>query len=185
MRQSERKPLVVMTPKSLLRLPEAASPLEAFTSGSFEEALDDPALPPPQATRRVVLTSGKFFYDLDAHRRQASVGEVAILRVEELYPFPAERIAALLERYERIEDVIWAQEEPRNMGAWNYLSEELRRVLAPGQSLRAVTRRESPSPATGSHRRHVAQQAALVAEALVGAPEGRAANPPRKVGAAG
>jgi 2-oxoglutarate dehydrogenase E1 component len=133
----------------------------------------------------VVLTSGKLFYDLDAHRRQASVGDVAILRLEELYPFPAERVAALLERYERIEDVVWAQEEPRNMGAWNYLSEELRRVLAPGQSLRAVTRRESPSPATGSNRRHVAQQAALVAEALVGAPEGRAASPPRKVGAAG
>lgn len=165
-RRDELKPLVVMTPKSLLRHRDAASPAASFTRGAFEEVLPDPALPDPSAVRRIVLCTGKVWYDLDAGRRERGVGDVAIHRIEQLYPYPAEQLTRLLARSRSAKDVVWVQEEPRNMGAWDFLDERLTAALAAGQTLRYVGRPSSPSPATGSFKRHLAEQRSLVAEAL-------------------
>jgi multifunctional 2-oxoglutarate metabolism enzyme len=169
-RRSERKPLVVLTPKSLLRHREAVSSAAEFSSGTFREVLDDGAAGDPSRVRRVVLSAGKVFYDLDAHRREAGVGDVALLRIEQLYPFPAGRLQSALARYAAATDIVWTQEEPRNMGAWTFLSERLPAILAKGQELRYAGRPRSASPATGSYRRHVAEQKALVAEAFAARP---------------
>ncbi len=169
----ERKPLIVMTPKSLLRNPEAVSPLAAFTGGTFTEVLVDPGAGAPEKARRVVLAAGKIFYELDARRRELGIDSLVILRMEQFYPFPGERIEALLARHAHVRDVAWVQEEPRNMGAWSFMSEHLRFCLAPGQTLRYVGRPRSPSPATGSQRRHQLEQREILDEALAGLAEGQ------------
>ena len=166
-RDGVRKPLVVMTPKSLLRLREATSPAASLVAGAFEPVLDDASIADPSAVRRIVLCAGKVFYELDAARREAGGGEVAIARLEQLYPFPADAIRAVLDRYPGAADVCWAQEEPRNMGAWSFLDERLRRLVPEG-GLRYAGRHAGASTATGSHKRHLAEQAALVREALAG-----------------
>ncbi len=164
-RREERKPLVVLTPKSLLRHREAVSEPGVLSEGTFEEVLDDRAAD-PAATRRVVLCAGKLYYDLAAGRREAGLQDAAIVRIEQLYPYPEERVRRALARYGSAGDVVWAQEEPRNMGAWDFLDERLLECLAPGQRLRYAGRPRSGSPATGSYRRHVAEQRAVVREAL-------------------
>jgi 2-oxoglutarate dehydrogenase E1 component len=162
----EKKPLVVFTPKSLLRLPECVSTAADFTEGSFAEVLED-ELVTADRVRRVVLTSGKVFYDLDAYRREKGVDDVAVIRLEQYYPYPSEHLGRLLQKkYGTVHDIVWLQEEPRNMGAWDFLDELVRKVLAPGQTLRYIGRPPSSSPATGSAKRHAAEQAALAAEAF-------------------
>ncbi len=161
-----RKPLVVMSPKSLLRHPLAVSPLEALVSGRFQPLLPDPAQPDPAGVARVVLCSGKLFYDLAAARDADRNGRVAILRLEELYPVPHEALAAELARYPAGVEVVWAQEEPGNMGAGDYLERNLRPLLPPGRPLTVVARPPSASPAVGSHTRHKLEQEQLVREAL-------------------
>ncbi|HEX5042088.1 MAG TPA: multifunctional oxoglutarate decarboxylase/oxoglutarate dehydrogenase thiamine pyrophosphate-binding subunit/dihydrolipoyllysine-residue succinyltransferase subunit [Candidatus Polarisedimenticolaceae bacterium] len=156
---SLRKPLVVMTPKSLLRLPAAVSSAEELHGGRFRQVLDD-ARVRPEAVRRLLLCTGKIAYEL---MESAGVREdVAVVRLEQLYPFPGEELARILARYGEAETV-WVQEEPRNMGAFAFVREHLDRPL------RYVGRPPSPSPATGSSRRHVASQKQLLEEAL-GAP---------------
>ena len=160
-----RRPLVLMTPKSMLRHRRAVSPFEQLVEGRFEEVLDDPD-PPPQV-ERLVLCAGKLYYDLLAARdEQAEQGEPnsALVRIEQLYPFPAERLAALAERWPRAE-VVWAQEEPRNRGAWSYLKDRLPPLLG-GRALAYAGRRASASPAVGSLSQHRREQAELVARAL-------------------
>jgi 2-oxoglutarate dehydrogenase complex dehydrogenase (E1) component-like enzyme len=115
--------------------------------------------------KRVVLTAGKVYYDLKAGRDQARAN-VPIIRIEQLYPFPQPMIADALNRYPNGTEVVWVQEEPRNMGAWPFLHERLTAQLRPGQSLRYVGRPISAAPATGSHHRHEEQQHALVAAAI-------------------
>ncbi|MFH1531281.1 MAG: 2-oxoglutarate dehydrogenase E1 component [Pseudomonadota bacterium] len=165
--RSFRKPLVLMAPKSLLRHPRALSPIGELREGRFHEILDDPD--PPASVRRVVLCSGKVYYDLVAAREAAGVADAAILRVEQLYPLHGERLQALLEAYGSAEDVCWVQEEPRNRGAWTFIAPRLAALL-PGRTLRYAGRPASASPATGSPRVHRDTQAALVREAL-GIPE--------------
>jgi 2-oxoglutarate dehydrogenase E1 component len=165
-RRSERKPLIVLTPKSLLRHREAVSPVAAFSSGTFEEVLDDRALAEPARVLRVALSAGKVFYDLDAHRREAGDHDTALVRIEQLYPFPAAQVRAALARYPAATDVVWVQEEPRNMGAWEFLDGRLAECLADGQGLRYAGRPRSGSPATGSFKRHLAEQRALVLDAF-------------------
>jgi 2-oxoglutarate decarboxylase len=174
-RRALKKPLVVLTPKSLLRHPQAVSALEGLTSGSFEEVLDDPRRPSPESVRRVVISSGKLFYELEGYRREAGIGDVALLRLEQLYPYPAGAMGELLARYSLVSEVVWAQEEPRNMGAFGFLADLLRGELSAGQTLSYVGRPPSPSPATGSHRRHLAEERALVEEALGKSGENHAA----------
>jgi len=159
-----RKPLVVMSPKSLLRHPEAVSPLAELSGGRFQKLLADPAAEPAEV-RRVVLTSGKLYYELSAARAARKLRGVALLRLEQLYPFPAAELAAELGRFPAATELCWAQEEPANMGARRHLELHLPPLLA-GRALSYVSRPASASPASGSATRHRLEQESLVAEAL-------------------
>ncbi|MBV9504471.1 MAG: multifunctional oxoglutarate decarboxylase/oxoglutarate dehydrogenase thiamine pyrophosphate-binding subunit/dihydrolipoyllysine-residue succinyltransferase subunit [Acidobacteriia bacterium] len=167
-RRGTRKPLVVFTPKSLLRHPRAVSILRDFTSGGFQEILgDDSSMADPGRISRVVFCSGKIYYDLLAAREQQNAGHVALIRVEQLYPFAADQARDILARYPVTAEVVWAQEEPRNMGAWRLMEEQFEPLLEPdGRAIRYVGRPESASPATGSGRRHQQEQAELITDAL-------------------
>jgi len=165
-RRGVLKPLVIFTPKSLLRHPRAVSTVHDFTAGGFQEVMDDGAAD-VAAVNRVVFCSGKVYYDLLAGRDQRKTGNVALVRVEQLYPFAANRVREILERYAASAEVVWAQEEPRNMGGWHFIQDVLQPILEPsGRRVRYVGRKESASPATGSGKRHQAEQTALVAGAL-------------------
>jgi len=164
-KRSFRKPLIVMTPKSLLRHPRALSPLSDLSRGEFQEVLEDPAR--PAKPRRLILCSGKIFYDLLKAREDGGDPSTAIVRVEQLYPFPAQILAGILEGYRSVRDRLWVQEEPRNRGAWMFMSERFAREL-PGVPLSYVGREEAASPATGSHQVHTREQAEIMAEALGG-----------------
>jgi len=161
-----RKPLVVMSPKSLLRHPQAVSPLADLVEGRFRPVLLDPVAPPVAGVRRVVLCSGKLFYELAAARDAEGARDVAIHRLEELYPFPAEALRAELSRCRPGVEVVWAQEEPANMGACDYVDRNLEPVLPRGARFAVVARPPSASPAVGSHTRHKLEQEQLVREAL-------------------
>jgi 2-oxoglutarate dehydrogenase E1 component len=162
---SNRKPLIAMTPKSLLRHRQCVSSSTELVEGSFRVVLDDPEAPLERA-ERLLLTSGKIHYDLEAWRRERGIGEVAICRLEQLYPFPRNDVARLLARAAHARDVVWVQEEPKNMGGWGYVAERVGELVAAGQRLRYVGRPRASSPATGSFRRHQAEQAAIVTEAF-------------------
>ena len=161
------KPLVVFTPKSLLRHPRCLSPLQELAEGRFQPVIDDRATD-PAAARRVVLVSGKLYYDLLQAREHAGTREVAFVRVEQLYPFPAAELGVVLARYPQAE-LVWAQEEPRNMGAWRFVRERFLdgEVPDPARRLpRYIGRSHLAAPAPGSHKVHVAEQEAIVGEAL-------------------
>jgi multifunctional 2-oxoglutarate metabolism enzyme len=164
MKNDPRKPLIVMTPKSLLRHPQATSVVNELTTGRFEPVLPDAKLAAGDATR-IVITSGKVYYDLAA-ARDAANANVPVIRLEQYYPFPQPMLAAALAQFPQATEILWVQEEPRNMGAWPFLHERLAGLLKPGQTLRYVGRPISASPATGSHHRHEDQQKALVAAAI-------------------
>src|SRR6185312_4897845 len=151
-------PLVVFTPKSLLRNPEVASPLAAFSQGSFQTVLAEEAAA-PEAVRRVIACSGKIYYDLLKARKAREKSDTAIIRVEQLYPFPAAEISAEWAKYPKAQQLRWVQEEPENMGGWTFMEPRLRALLPPKAKLMGISRRESPSPATGSLRRHQQEQA--------------------------
>jgi 2-oxoglutarate dehydrogenase complex dehydrogenase (E1) component-like enzyme len=157
-----RRPLIAFTPKSLLRLKAAVSELDEFTSGAFQPVLPDPA--GTAAVRRVLLCTGKIYYDLAAERVKRDVKDVAILRVEQLYPLPAEQIRAELDRRPDAE-VVWVQEEPANQGAWPFMALNLVEHLG-GRRLLRVSRRASASPAVGSHAVHAQQQQDILAAAF-------------------
>jgi len=171
MRRDHRAPLVLFTPKSLLRAPRATSAVEDLTSGCFREVLDDPAVPDPAVVERVVFCCGKLYYDLLEHR-EARCGDgapdVALVRVEQLYPWPEEGVAAVIHRYKNAAQVFWAQEEPANMGAWTFVRERIQGALLPGEKLAYAGRVASASPAVGSARIHRAEQRALVDAAFAG-----------------
>jgi len=160
-----RKPLVVLSPKSLLRHPRAVSRLTDLTDGAFHPVLADPADPDPAGVQRVAITSGKLFYALEAGREERGWGGVAILRLEELYPFPAEALRTALARYPESAEVCWVQEEPANQGAWDFVSWRIADLLG-GRRLRYIGRREAASPATGSYKVHQAEEDALIQAAL-------------------
>ncbi|WP_245820869.1 multifunctional oxoglutarate decarboxylase/oxoglutarate dehydrogenase thiamine pyrophosphate-binding subunit/dihydrolipoyllysine-residue succinyltransferase subunit [Geodermatophilus pulveris] len=164
------RPLVVFTPKSLLRAKAAVSPVSDFTDESFRPVLPDPGVGGEPlddgAVRRVLLCSGKVAYDLLAQREATGTADTAVVRVEQLYPLPAEEVVRQLERYPSAEDVVWVQEEPANMGAWQFMAVNLPEHLPAGRRLRPVTRRASASPAVGSAKVHEAEQKQLVAQAF-------------------
>jgi 2-oxoglutarate dehydrogenase E1 component len=162
-----RRPLVLMQPKSLLRLPQAASRLTDLASGSFQPVIDDPleTLVPDQV-RRVVFCSGKLYYDLVGQERN---GQVALVRVEELYPWPHEAVGAILDRYSGAEEVVWAQEEPKNMGAWAFVAPRLRAAVGNAMPIRYIGRPERASPAEGYASAHNEQQAKIIADVLASA----------------
>jgi 2-oxoglutarate dehydrogenase complex dehydrogenase (E1) component-like enzyme len=156
------RPLIVFTPKSMLRLKAATSTPTDFTSGHWQPVLADPEAPAASGVTRVVLSAGKVHYDLAAHRRKTSDSSVALLRVEQLYPTPGAQIREALAAYPNATDVVWVQEEPANYGAWSHMALNLPEQLAPGTQLRRISRRAAASPAVGSHRVHESEQAALV-----------------------
>lgn len=152
--RSWRKPLVVFTPKSLLRHPKATSALSELSEGRFQRVLPDTSLPNPAAVRRVLLCSGKVYYTLEQRREELKRNDVAIVRVEQFYPLPDEHLRAALELYPEGTPVVWIQEEPENMGAWRHLRARFgNRVLA-RHPLSCIARAESASPATGSASSH-------------------------------
>ncbi len=163
-----RRPLIVFTPKSMLRLKAASSPVDEFTSGAFRPVLPDSIELDAQAVSRVLLASGKIVWDLEAERAKRDDKTTAILRVEQLAPIPGEELAALLKDYPNAE-IVWTQDEPRNQGAWPFMALGLPDALAEfGESrpVRVVSRPSSASPATGSHKKHAVEQEALVAAAF-------------------
>jgi 2-oxoglutarate decarboxylase len=161
-----RKPLVVLTPKSLLRNRECVSRQAEFRAGGFESTLRDPKRPDLKSIDRLVFTSGKVYYDLDAFRSAEPFDHVAVCRIEQLYPFPVDAVSRLMSEAGPQCEVVWVQEEPRNMGGWSYVSDRIREMPGGRQSLRYVGRPRSSSTATGSHRHHLAEQQALVEQAF-------------------
>src|SRR6058998_2806784 len=165
-RHAELRPLVLFTPKSLLRLPQAASRLEELTTGRFRPVLDDPEGDARRAATRLVLCSGKVYYDLLLSPRRAQAQHVAIGRVELLYPFPTSEIAELIKRYPRVAEIVWVQEEPRNMGPQKFMKPQLRELVGPDVAVRDIGRPERSSPAEGYPAAHAAEQARIVTAAL-------------------
>ena len=163
MHREVRKPLIVFSPKGMLRAPAAASPASAFTSGSFQEVVGDPNA--PETVRRVLLCSGKIAHELSAQRDQREA-PAAIVRVEQLYPWPGDEIGEALERYPDANEVYWIQDEPENMGPWPFAHGRLHRLLRERWTLRHRSRFESASPATGSHTVHDQEFEQLVNEAF-------------------
>ena len=158
-----RRPLVLMQPKSLLRLVAAASKLEDLTSGTFKPVLDDPvASQHREAVQRLVFCSGHVYYELTMAERPANV---AVIRVEELAPWPRE-IGELVDQYPNVEEVAWAQEEPKNMGGWTYVQPRLRASIGTLTTLRYIGRPERASPAEGYQTSHAIEQARIVKDAL-------------------
>jgi 2-oxoglutarate dehydrogenase E1 component len=157
-----RKPLIVMSPKSLLRNPRAVSPIEEIRSGRFQEVIEDPARAEgtldPRSVRRVLICTGKVFYSLLDARSEHAFDDVALIRLEQIHPFPFEKLESLLAGYDT-RDFIWVQEEPWNMGAWTFVSERIRQILTKGARLRYAGRPESAATATGSYRKHEQQEA--------------------------
>ena len=176
MRMSTRKPLVVMTPKSLLRHKLAVSSLDELANGTFQRLIPDSNVPDTTSSakkvRRIVLCSGKVYYDLFEQAQKQAIKDIALVRVEQLYPFPRAELVAELQRFGTASEVIWCQEEPQNQGAWYQIQHHLRACLQARQTLNYAGRVASPTPAAGHMAEHIAEQAALVADALVNAVNG-------------
>jgi len=166
MHRNFRKPLIVMTPKSLLRYERSTSRLEKFTSGSFQTVIDDPRSPERDGVRRLVLCSGRVFFALEAARGDRAADGIALVRIEQLYPLPQPELQAVIARYRRAQEVVWVQEEPRNMGAWSFLEPRLRELLPDTCVLSYQGREEAASTATGSFRQHQAEERAFIERTL-------------------
>jgi len=166
MLMATRKPLVVMTPKSLLRHKLAVSTLDELADGEFQPLIPD-STATAKKVKRVVLCAGKVYYDLVEDAQKRGITDVALVRVEQLYPFPRPQLVAELKRHAGATEVVWCQEEPQNQGAWYQIQHHLRACLQGKQVLSYAGRSRSPSPAAGHLAEHVAEQAQLVADALV------------------
>jgi 2-oxoglutarate dehydrogenase E1 component len=158
------KPLIIMTPKSLLRSEQAASPAEDFTSGNFEEILGAPEVGPPDKIERVIFCSGKIYYDLLNHREAQKIGTAAIVRLEQLYPLAEEKLRKILAPFSAVRQFVWCQEESQNMGAWTYIEPRFRRLL--GKEIAYAGRNASASPAVGALAVHKREQACVIGEAF-------------------
>lgn len=163
---SVQKPLVIMTPKSLLRLPAASSSKEEFISGKFEEFLNDQTISNKDLVTKIILTSGKVFYDLLKYKVNNKINDTAIVRIEQYYPFNSDKLKAILKSYNNAERINWVQEEPKNMGAWNFLSGKLYDLISSNQKLICISRPASASPANGSAKISNQQQENLIKEAF-------------------
>jgi len=161
-----RVPLIVMTPKSMLRNKLAVSTLDELSHGGFQLVIPETEDIPVAKVDRVVLCSGKVYYDLLVQRRERKLQNIVLIRVEQLYPFPQEEVKNLLKEYKKVQNIVWCQEEPENQGAWYTLRSRLEACLANGQSLHYVGRAASASPAAGYMKLHVKEQDELVEKAL-------------------
>ena len=165
-----RKPLIVFTPKRGLRNPRTVSTIDDFTTGQFREVLPDNSIPDPAKVRRVLICSGQIYYDLLSAREQRKVDDVAIVRLEQIYPFPAAEMKEAVYRFPATAEVVWVQEEPRNMGPWEFVQDVIGAVLEGKRPLRYLGRVESASPAAGSMKRHTEEQTDIIEAAFNAAP---------------
>ena len=156
------KPLIVFTPKGLLRHPKCISSLEDLTKGKFYETIVD-AMPPPKP-KRVAFCSGRIYYDLLEEREKRENQDLILIRIEQLYPFPSAQIEKLIDEIQGINEYLWVQEEPKNMGAYHFIRPYLQKRLPQGKSLKYVGRRRSASPAVGSYALHKKEYAILMRE---------------------
>jgi 2-oxoglutarate dehydrogenase E1 component len=166
MMRAYRKPLIVMTPKSLLRHKFSVSPLAELSTGGFQLLISDDAKLDVASVRRIVFCSGKVYYDLAEARQVNNVSDTAVTRIEQLYPFPAEQYAAEIAAYPNATDIVWCQEEPENQGAWYQIRHRLQEALADNQQLYYAGRPGAAAPASGVFKLHLQQQQALVDAAL-------------------
>jgi len=166
MLQSFRKPLIVMTPKSLLRHDLSVSALEDLTQGSFARVIDESDDLSPSQVRRVVFCSGKVYFDLLKARRKDNIRDVALVRIEQLYPFPTDEYESVLQRYSNVREVVWCQEEPQNQGAWYQIRHRLQELLGGRRQVLYAGRAPAAAPATGIMKIHEAEQHALIDAAL-------------------
>ena len=164
--QEHKKPGILMSPKSLLRHPRAVSNVDELADGYFRPFLEDERVQDTSAVERVVLCSGKVYYDLIQQAEELDINNVALVRVEQLYPFPDHDIQQYLKSFKAAKDIVWCQEEPKNMGAWFFVSDRIQQILAKGQKLRYAGRQASASPAAGQKKIHDAEQLQLVMQAL-------------------
>lgn len=165
-KQDAVKPLIVMTPKSLLRLPAASSQMSELETGGFEPLIDDARTTDRAKVKRIVVCSGKVYYDLDAAREESGAGDVAVVRLEQFYPFPATKLAEVFASYPNATEIVWTQEEPQNMGGWRFVEERINALKPQNATLRYIGREASASPATGSYAIHNLEQAKLVSDSL-------------------
>jgi multifunctional 2-oxoglutarate metabolism enzyme len=164
-----KRPLVVVTPKSMLRAHASRSTFGELESGSFQHVIDDASVEDPALVERVVLCSGKIAHEAFQHRAElepAQAARVAVVKVEQLYPWPVHELTAVFERYGQASEVVWLQEEPENMGAWSFVHARLHACLPERLRLRHVSRTESASPAIGSAALHQLEQADLLRRAF-------------------
>jgi 2-oxoglutarate dehydrogenase E1 component len=164
-RIAKQRPLVVLTPKSLLRLPQATSRFDQLTDGRFEPVLAEPGVT-PERVRRLILCSGKIYYELAGHAARADEPSLAIGRVELLYPFPQKELLALVDQYPNLTEVVWVQEEPRNMGARAHMSPRLMQILPPELQFGYIGRPERASPGEGYPIAHAEEQERIISTAL-------------------
>jgi 2-oxoglutarate dehydrogenase E1 component len=176
-----RKPLFAMMPKSLLRSEVSSSPLEEFTQGEFRNVIDDPTVISREQVRRVLFCTGKVYFTLHKAREEHNVRDVAIVRVEQLYPFPQKEVTGILSRYNRATEVAWVQEEPKNRGAWTFVDARLREMVPHGV-LTYYGREESASPATGNMKLHVIEEREIISQALEVGRNGAAMSVPMPAG---
>ena len=155
MKRDFRKPLIVFTPKSVLRHPKAISSISELSSGQFEEVIDDTVN--PEAVKKLVFCTGKFYYDLLAEREASGKDHIALVRLEQLFPLHLDKIQKIVDRYPNVENYIWAQEEPKNMGAWSHIVQRLDIV-----KLEVMSRPYSSVPAPGSSTRDKRRQQAVI-----------------------
>ena len=158
------KPLIIATPKSLLRAKFASSPAEEFIHGRFEEILSAPETDSVDKVKRIIFCSGKVYYDLLNYRTQRKIDDAAIIRIEQLYPLAEKRLREMLKPFSKSAKLIWCQEEPQNMGAWTFIEPRLRTLFC--TEIAYAGREASASPAVGALARHKREQARLVADAF-------------------
>ena len=166
MRQSFRKPLIVMSPKSLLRHELSVSPLEDLARGGFARVIGEIDPLAPADVRRVVFCSGKVYFDLLKARRKEGLRDVALVRIEQLYPFPSEEYEAILNRFAQAHEVVWCQEEPQNQGAWYQIRHRLQELVTGRRQVLYAGRAPAAAPATGIPKIHELEQQTLVSAAL-------------------
>lgn len=166
MLRPSRKPLIIIMSKKLLRYKDSMSPIEHFSSGGFRSVIADPTEPDARKVKRIIVCSGQVYYDLATARAERGIKEIAIVRIEQLYPFPTDELQAELDKYPNARELVWAQEEPRNQGAWNQICHRLQSCLSARQTLAYAGRPSSASPAVGYMSKHNAQLKALIDDAL-------------------
>jgi 2-oxoglutarate dehydrogenase E1 component len=163
-KRERKNPLIVLTPKSLLRADVAKCGKSDILDGHFRVILEDPE--PPADPAKIIFCTGKVVYDLLEYRKREGITDALIVRIEQLYPFPFDQIGAVLKKYSKTKDIRWVQEEPRNMGAWTFILPRMQEVLSARYSLNFVGRLPSASPAAGVYQLHLAEQELIMRQAF-------------------